>query len=165
MRYFFIFLILIISGCKKDAVLSRPSFKKDPIHLDYEKKVSSFQKEYDDIAKGISDAKERINDSSFAPKMAELIKNEIFVQEKYLRIIDQEISYLRIMDNERSKYYLENAETLTEEKIKKDHEAYLIQEKANPKKYIWRMRPGLVLPDDPKAKKKKEEHKEAPKGH
>lgn len=162
MRYFLIFLIFIVSACKKEVVLSRPSFNKDLIHLDYAKKINEFQKEHDDIQKGISDAKNRINDSSFTPKVAEIIKSEIFIQEKYLRIIEQEINYLKIKDNERSKYYLENESTLTEEIVKKDHEDYLIQEKANPKKYIWRLRPGLVLPESPK---KAETNKPEPAHH
>ncbi len=150
MRYLIFSLILLTMACKKDVMISRPSFNSDAIHKDYKKKIEDFQKEYDDIKKGILDAKDRINDSSFTPKVAELIKNEIFIQEKYLISIDQEINFLRILDNARSKYYSINSETITAETIKKDHDDYLIAEKANPRKYIWRMRPGLVLPEQPK---------------
>ncbi len=150
MRYFLISLILLASACKKEVTLLRPSFGSDSIHQDYKKKLTEFQKEYDDIKAGIQIAKDRINDSSFTPKVAELIKSEIFIQEKYLRIIEQEINYLKIKDNERSKYYVEHSEALTAEIVKKDYEDYLVREKANPKKYIWRLRPGLVLPENPK---------------
>ncbi|MBY0383600.1 hypothetical protein K2X05_00445 [bacterium] len=152
MKYFLIFLIFAISACKKEVVLSGPSFSKDPIHLDYSKKIKDFESEYADIKKGIDDARERINDSSFAPKLAELIKNEIFVQEKYLRLIEQEISFLKMKDNDRSKYYAENAKALTAEQVKKDHEDYLLAEKATPRKYTWRLRPGLILPPQEKPK-------------
>lgn len=128
----------------------RPSFGSDLIHVEYAKKITDFQKEYDDIQKGIQIAKDRINDSSFTPKVAELIKSEIFIQEKYLRIIQQEIDFLKIKDNERSKYYVEHSDILTAEIVKKDYEDYLVREKANPKKYIWRLRPGLVLPEETK---------------
>ncbi len=150
MRYFIISLIFFITACKKEVTLLRPSFGSDSIHMDYTKKLTEFQKEYDDIQKGIQTAKERINDSSFAPKVAELIKSEIFIQEKYLRIIEQEINFLKIKDNERSKYYVEHSDILTSEIVKKDYEDYLVREKANPKKYTWRLRPGLVLPEDTK---------------
>ena len=128
----------------------RPSFGSDKIHADYTKKLIEFQKEYEDIQKGVQIAKDRINDSSFTPKVAELIKSEIFIQEKYLRVIQQEIDFLKIKDNERSKYYVEHSEVLTSEIVNKDYEDYLIREKANPKKYIWRLRPGLVLPESTK---------------
>jgi hypothetical protein len=158
MRYFLICLIFLVSACKKEVTLLRPSIGSDQIHLDYAKKITEFQKEYEDIQKGIQIAKDRINDSSFTPKVAELIKSEIFIQEKYLRIIQQEIDFLKIKDNERAKYYVENSEVLTSEIIKKDYEDYLVREKANPKKYIWRLRPGLVLPErTKKAEPKKKE--------
>lgn len=150
MRYFLISLIFFVSACKKEVTLLRPSFSSDLIHVDYTKKITEFQKEHDDIQKGIQIAKDRINDSSFTPKVAELIKSEIFIQEKYLRIIQQEIDFLKIKDNERSKYYVEHSEVLTAEIVKKDYEDYLVREKANPKKYLWRLRPGLVLPEETK---------------
>ncbi len=150
MRYFLIYLIFFVSACNKEVTLLRPSFGSDSIHQDYKKNLAEFQKEYDDIKAGIQTAKDRINDSSFTPKVAELIKSEIFIQEKYLRIIEQEINYLKIKDNERSKYYAERSDTLTAAIVKKDYEDYLVREKANPKKYIWRLRPGLVLPEDTK---------------
>lgn len=164
MKYFLILLIFAISACKKEVVLTRPSFSNDPIHLDYSSKIKDFEAEYADIKKGIDDARERINDSSFTPKLVELIKNEIFTQEKYLRLIEQEVSYLKMKDNDRSKYYSENSNTLTAEQVKKDHEDYLLSEKANPRKYTWRLRPGLILPpadkpkEAPKAKKESSGH-------
>jgi hypothetical protein len=161
MKYFVIFFIFAISACKKEVVLSGPSFDKDPIHLDYAKKIKEFEGEYADIKRGIDDARDRISDSSFTPKLVELIKNEIFTQEKYLRLIEQEISFLKIKDNERSIYYSGHEKTLSSEQIKKDHEDYLLSETANPKKYIWRMRPGLVLPPQSTPKESSKPKKEA----
>lgn len=151
-------------------MLPRPSFSDDKIHLEYSNNIKEFESEYSDIKKGIEDAQSRINDSSFTPKLAEIIKNEIFVQEKYLRLISQEISFLKIKDNERALYYEKNRENLTDELVKNEYEAFKLAQKANPKKYIWRMRPGLILPpveskptNDKGAEQKKPE--EAPKGH
>lgn len=164
MKYFLIFMIFALFACKKEVALSGPNFSKDPIHLDYSKKIKEFESEYADIKKGIDEARERINDSSFAPKLAELIKNEIFSQEKYLRLIEQEISFLKMKDNDRSKYYVTNSKDLSSERIKKDYEDYLLAETANPKKYIWRLRPGLVLPPQDKPKEPSKPKKES-KGH
>lgn len=164
MKYFFIFFIIAVVSCKKEGILLRPSFSDDPIHIAYSKQIKGFEDEYSQIKKGIDDAKERINDSSFTPKLAELIKNEIFNQQKYLRLIEQEIAYLKLMDNDRSKYYLENSETLTKEIIKKDHEDYLLSQTVNPKTYIWRKRPGLVLPPIEKPKEAEKKEEKSPKG-
>jgi hypothetical protein len=150
MRYFLLSLIFFVSACKKEAKLVRASFGSDLIHMDYNKKLTEFQKEYQDIENSIQAARDRINDSSFTPKVNELIKNEIFIQEKFLSIIQQEIDFLKIKDNERAKHYATNPELLTTEKAKQDYEDYLLREKANPKKYTWRLRPRLVLPEDPK---------------
>ncbi len=157
MKYFLIFLLFAIVSCKKEVALTRPSFSSDPIHLDYANKIKDFEDEYSQIKNGIEEAKLRINDSSFTPKLAELIKNEIFIQEKYLRLIDQEISYLKMKDNDRSKYYLDHSESLNAEAIKKDYKDYLLAQKVNPKSYIWRKRAGLILPpaEKPKAADKK----------
>ncbi len=146
MNYLFILTLFILCACEKKNLLSGPSFTSDKIHLEYSTNIKTFEDEYSDIKKGIDDAQSRINDSSFTPKLAEIIKNEIFVQEKYLRLISQEISVLKLRDNERSKYYEQNSETLTNDQVKQDYESFKLSEKANPRKYIWRMRPGLILP-------------------
>lgn len=163
MKYFLIFSIFFIFACKKEVILSKPSFSSDPIHKEYEKSIKEMEKEKETIQKSIDEANERINDNSFNPKLADLIKNEIFVQEKHIRLIEQEIAYLRLKDNDRSIFYAKNQETLTEESINKDFEDYKVSEVANTKKYVWRLRPALVLPKDESKKTEEKDKKSAEK--
>jgi hypothetical protein len=155
MNYFWILFILMSNSWGSDLLSSPPAFASDPIHLDYEKKIKELEKEYDDIKKSIDDARERIADLDFTPKVADLIKSELFTQEKYLTLIDQEISYFKLKDLGRKKYYSENSANLKADMIAQDLKNYQLSEKANPKKYIWRTRPPFALP--PKENKKQNE--------
>ncbi len=172
MRYFLLFFIFAVCGCKKEVLSLAPSFDSDKIHKDYSAKIKEFESEHAEIKKSIDEANSRIQEVDFSPKVAELIKSEIYTQEKYLRIIEQEIAFLKIEDNNRKTEY--STKELTQDGVDKEYEEYLLSEKANPRKFIWRLRPGLVLPpkevdgtkktdshkkDEKHSDKKPEEHK------
>ena len=149
----------MISGCKKEVLSLSPSFDSDPIHKDYEQKIKEFEKDHQEIKKSVDEAKSRIAEVDFSPKIAELIKSEIYTQEKYLRLIEQEVAFLKVSDNLRKKRYSD--EELTQKDVDADYEEYLLQQKSNPKKYVWRLRPGLVLPPKQESTPKKEEEKKS----
>jgi hypothetical protein len=142
----------------KNLISSTPTFESDPIHIDYQNKIKEFEKEYDSIKKAIEDARVRIADLDFTPKVADLIKSELFTQEKYLTLIDQEISYYKLKDIQRNKYYSKSDKSLTQKMIEDDYKKYQLSEKANPPKYVWRSRPPFTLP--PKETKKENPPKE-----
>lgn len=156
---FFILFYLLCTFCSKKEI-EPVSFEKDQIYLYQIKEIKELESDYDKIKKSVEDARERIKDTDIPPKIVNLVKAELFTQEKYMRLIEQKIALNKIEINDRKKHYIEVTNLIPEKELQIEYEEYLLSKKTNPPIYVWRDRPGISLPaKDIAAGKKADEAK------